>query len=107
MPGDQHVSLSHNGTAAKTAIKESIPATSGSTVQFGPAVDGAGTDNGSLTSQIFAADMFTKVLCMERRRTERSGRRFILMLLDCHSVLKTSDSGLAFKAFVRKLMQTS
>lgn len=33
-----------------------------------------------------------KLLCLERKRTERSGRRFVLMLLDAGSLLKISKS---------------
>jgi len=32
--------------------------------------------------------LFMKLLCLERRRTERSGRRFVLMLLDAGNLLK-------------------
>lgn len=33
-------------------------------------------------------ELFMKLLCLERKRTERSGRRFVLMLLDPGSLLK-------------------
>ncbi len=33
-------------------------------------------------------DLFIRLLCVERRRTERSGRRFILMLVDPGNLLK-------------------
>ena len=36
--------------------------------------------------------LFVKLLCLERRRTERSGRRFVLMLLDPGNLLKSADS---------------
>ncbi len=32
--------------------------------------------------------LFLKILCLERKRTERSGRRFVLMLLDAGNLLK-------------------
>ena len=35
-------------------------------------------------------DLFMKLLCLERKRTERSGRRFVLMLLDAGDLLKSS-----------------
>lgn len=35
-------------------------------------------------------ELFMKLLCLERKRTERSGRRFVLMLLDPGSLLKSA-----------------
>src|SRR5215471_2736450 len=35
-------------------------------------------------------ELFLKLLCLERKRTERSGRRFVLMLLDPGSLLSTA-----------------
>ncbi len=37
-------------------------------------------------------DLFTKLLCLERKRTERSGRRFVLMLLDAGNLLKAAKA---------------
>lgn len=37
-------------------------------------------------------DLFLKLLCLERKRTERSGRRFVLMLLDPGDLLKTAKT---------------
>jgi lipopolysaccharide/colanic/teichoic acid biosynthesis glycosyltransferase len=37
-------------------------------------------------------ELFMKLLCLERKRTERSGRRFVLMLLDTGNLLKTAKS---------------
>ena len=37
-------------------------------------------------------DLFMKLLCLERKRTERSGRRFVLMLLDPGSLLKSGKA---------------
>jgi lipopolysaccharide/colanic/teichoic acid biosynthesis glycosyltransferase len=39
-------------------------------------------------------ELFMKLLCLERKRTERSGRRFVLMLLDAGSLLKGSKTPL-------------
>src|SRR4051794_11787523 len=36
-------------------------------------------------------NLFMKMLCLERKRTERSGRRFVLMLLDPGSLLKSDN----------------
>jgi lipopolysaccharide/colanic/teichoic acid biosynthesis glycosyltransferase len=37
-------------------------------------------------------ELFMKLLCLERKRTERSGRRFVLMLLDPGNLLKAAKS---------------
>ena len=37
-------------------------------------------------------ELFMKLLCLERKRTERSGRRFVLMLLDPGSLLKAAQA---------------
>jgi exopolysaccharide biosynthesis polyprenyl glycosylphosphotransferase len=41
---------------------------------------------------MLSQDLFMKMLCLERKRTERSGRRFLLMLLDPGKLLR-DDSG--------------
>lgn len=43
----------------------------------------------SIAFGILPQELFLKLLCLERKRTERSGRRFVLMLLDAGSLLKT------------------
>jgi len=47
----------------------------------------------SLDLGLLSEDLFTKLLAVERRRTERSGRRFVLMLLDPGRLLKTEQAG--------------
>src|SRR5262249_22264444 len=39
--------------------------------------------------ELFDQKLFLKLLSMERKRTERSQRRFVLMLLDLGTLLKT------------------
>jgi lipopolysaccharide/colanic/teichoic acid biosynthesis glycosyltransferase len=48
----------------------------------------------SIAFGIFPQGLFLKLLCLERRRTERSGRRFVLMLLDAGDLLKTPKTPL-------------
>jgi lipopolysaccharide/colanic/teichoic acid biosynthesis glycosyltransferase len=48
---------------------------------------------GNLEFGILPEDLFTRFLCVERKRTERSGRRFVLMLLDAGPL--TSSGGRA------------
>ena len=37
-------------------------------------------------------ELFMKLLCLERKRTERSGRRFVLLLLDAGTLLKAAKT---------------
>jgi len=39
---------------------------------------------------MLSQDLFMRMLCLERRRSNRSGRRFVLMLLDSGALLKTA-----------------
>jgi lipopolysaccharide/colanic/teichoic acid biosynthesis glycosyltransferase len=42
----------------------------------------------SIACGLLPQNLFLKLLCLERKRTERSGRRFVLMLLDTGNLLK-------------------
>lgn len=42
-------------------------------------------------------ELFMKMLCLERKRTERSGRRFVLMLVDPGRLLKSDNSSVMTK----------
>jgi lipopolysaccharide/colanic/teichoic acid biosynthesis glycosyltransferase len=41
---------------------------------------------------MLSQELFLKLLCLERKRTERSGRRFVLLLLDTGNLLKTAKA---------------
>ena len=56
----------------------------------GPVSSGSPYSGLGMVSQ----QLFTKLLCIERKRSERSGRRFILMLIDLGTLLKTSNTQL-------------
>jgi lipopolysaccharide/colanic/teichoic acid biosynthesis glycosyltransferase len=43
---------------------------------------------------MLSQELFLKLLCLERKRTERSGRRFALMLLDTGNLLKAAKTPL-------------
>jgi lipopolysaccharide/colanic/teichoic acid biosynthesis glycosyltransferase len=45
----------------------------------------------SWEAEILPRLLFMKMLCLERKRSERSGRRFVLMLLEPGSILKSDD----------------
>ena len=51
-----------------------------------PAIDEASSGLGMLPGELFM-----RMLCLERKRTERSGRRFVLMLLDPGRLLKAGS----------------
>jgi lipopolysaccharide/colanic/teichoic acid biosynthesis glycosyltransferase len=51
----------------------------------------------SIAFGILPQELFLKLLCLERKRTERSGRRFVLMLLDTGSLLKAPKPPLLAK----------
>jgi lipopolysaccharide/colanic/teichoic acid biosynthesis glycosyltransferase len=42
-------------------------------------------------------ELFMKLLCLERRRTERSGRRFVLMLLDSGNLMQAAKASVLTK----------
>src|SRR4051812_38617700 len=48
--------------------------------------------NPSSSSTLLAADLFMRTLMLERKRTERSGRAFILMILDAGRLIDSSKS---------------
>jgi exopolysaccharide biosynthesis polyprenyl glycosylphosphotransferase len=48
-------------------------------------------------SSILPEQLFTRLLCLERKRTERSGRRFVLMLLDPGSLISNDKAPLVKK----------
>jgi lipopolysaccharide/colanic/teichoic acid biosynthesis glycosyltransferase len=48
---------------------------------------------GGSVSGLLAEEAFLRVLHVEQKRTERSRRRFILMLLECQSILSIKTSG--------------
>jgi lipopolysaccharide/colanic/teichoic acid biosynthesis glycosyltransferase len=60
----------HSQPAPRTAIHDIIPL------------------EGSFSAKLLAEDAFTTMLCLERKRTARSQRRFVLMLLESSTLLK-------------------
>jgi lipopolysaccharide/colanic/teichoic acid biosynthesis glycosyltransferase len=54
----------------------------------------------SVDSTLLAADHFMKTLMLERKRTERSGRAFVLMILDAGRLLQRSKNGEALTKLV-------
>lgn len=50
--------------------------------------NGNGSSSAPPGLEILSEAAFTKRLCLERKRTERSGRRFVLMLLEASKLLR-------------------
>ena len=46
----------------------------------------------SLRDAILPQQLFMRILCLERKRSERSNRRFVLMLLESPTLLRTDQS---------------
>ncbi|HEY2120386.1 MAG TPA: hypothetical protein VGH37_14450, partial [Candidatus Acidoferrum sp.] len=44
-----------------------------------------------LMQQILNEDLFLGMLCLERKRAERSSKKFLLVLLDAHDLLKSKQ----------------
>jgi exopolysaccharide biosynthesis polyprenyl glycosylphosphotransferase len=100
------VSLSQNGTAAKSTISE--PGLMGnSTRKAATVVESIKALKRPVVSEVLDENTFIKMLCLERKRTERSGRRFALVLLDWGGLLQSRDREQAFKRFVSTLSQST
>jgi len=52
------------------------------------------SENGN--SPLFSEEMFTKLLCLERKRAERSRKQFALMLVDASKPLRTDRRDMVF-----------
>jgi len=53
--------------------------------------------NGSSSAEFLGQELFVRMLRLERKRTERSQRPFVLMLLDSRLLLKAGNSGAQFE----------
>ena len=84
----RNVSLSQNGTGAKPAIEESS-ANTGPTAHARTAAVSTISVTTLSGLELLDEQSFTKMLCLERKRTERSGRRFVLVLVDVTAVLRS------------------
>ena len=94
--------MSEYGAAAKAASSESAPTSNGTTQSRSTTSNGypRGRSIGALCLDDAA---FARLLRLERKRTDRSGRRFILMLLDLGRLLQYRDNTKAFTDFTDTL----
>lgn len=61
----------------------------------------------SWESEILPRQLFMKMLCLERKRSERSGRRFVLMLLDPGNILEGNDQTETFHKILSAVRQST
>jgi lipopolysaccharide/colanic/teichoic acid biosynthesis glycosyltransferase len=58
-------------------------------------------------SGMLAQNLFLRMLCLERKRAERSGRRFVLMLLESGRLLKTDNKEAALEKVLCALSEST
>src|SRR5258708_38614748 len=57
--------------------------------------------------ELLAEGVFRRIFCWERKRAERSGRRFLLMLVDVESILQAKQSERALSEVVSALCDST
>jgi exopolysaccharide biosynthesis polyprenyl glycosylphosphotransferase len=66
-----------------------------------------GTPDDSFGTEILNEKSFSQMLCLERKRTERSGRRFVLMLLESETLVRGGSDDHALDRVMRTLLQST
>ena len=97
------MSVSDDGTVTKLSMSTPHPSTY-RTMQQTPSVAESGTEETN-DSEILSETAFTKAFRLEQKRTERSSRRFIVMLLELASVAHPSNVDKLVDGFVHRLSQ--
>ena len=69
--------------------------------------DGLVSENAPIEGRILDQEPFLRMLYLERKRTERSGRRFVLMLLEACSLLKPGSGDHAVANVLSALSQST
>jgi len=100
------VSFSQNGTGVKPAIEESS-ANTGPTAHARTAAVSTISVTTLAGLELLDEQSFTKMLCLERKRTERSGRRFVLVLVDVTAVLRSGGKQSLFNQFANALAEST
>lgn len=70
-------------------------------------LDGVHSSGGSIADDILDESSFLKMLRLERKRTERSGRRFVLMLLESGALLKDGVDSVALAQIFSILLRST
>lgn len=96
------MSASKNGTAAAPAMSSSTKSFAGSlSIDRSAGCPSDSPENHAVRRLIDEA-AFLQMLCIERKRSDRSGRRFVLMLLHTEKLLNDSHDNNAFQNFLRE-----
>jgi lipopolysaccharide/colanic/teichoic acid biosynthesis glycosyltransferase len=74
-----------------------------SELSVSPALQGRSALDEPADAEILNHHLFMKMLCVERKRTERAGRRFVLMLLESATLLDTGSETVAISEIIRAL----
>src|SRR6187200_1282263 len=103
----RNVSISQNGTGAKPAIEEESSANTGPTAHARTVAVSTVSVTTLSGLELLDEQSFTKLLCLERKRTERSGRRFVLVLIDVTAVLRSGGKQSQFNQFANVLSEST
>ncbi len=88
-------------------MKTPLPSIPLAKAQIPTPIDHAVSRDGPLDSAILDQEPFVKMLCLERKRTQRSGRRFVLMLLEAGSLLKAGSDSQALEKVLLAVTQAT
>lgn len=69
--------------------------------------EGIGGPSDSFGSEILDQKSFTRMLSLERKRTERSGRRFVLMLLEWRDLVRQQHDQRTLENVMRTLLKST
>ena len=96
------MSASKNGTGAIPEMSSSGVSSAGSRSSSSVRYP-FGSSGNYAVRQLIDQEAFLQLLCLERKRSDRSGRRFVLMLLHTGELLSNTNNKLAFQNFLREL----
>ena len=96
-----------SGRAAKSAVSNSASTVLDKRAQRRPGADGIGLIDDIVDPEILSETAFAKMLRLERRRTDRSSRRFILMLIESGALLKRADDNSPVQALLGAVSQST
>jgi lipopolysaccharide/colanic/teichoic acid biosynthesis glycosyltransferase len=97
------MSASKNGTGAAPGMSSPGASPAGSWSSGCPVCCPSGSSGSYAVRQLIDQAAFLQLLCLERKRSDRSGRRFVLMLLHTGELLSNTHNIHAFQDFVREL----
>jgi exopolysaccharide biosynthesis polyprenyl glycosylphosphotransferase len=96
-----------NGRAAKSVVNNSASTVIDKRAQCRRGADGIGLIDDIVDAEILSETAFARMLHLERRRTDRSSRRFILMLIESGALLKRADENSPVQALLHALSHST